>query len=77
MGRCHERTHENLIAYNGSEYAEVVLNDLRRAGLPREAETLVLSVADVWLPTKAESETFGPWRVTYWRQRQESYRRPG
>ena len=39
-----------LIAYDGSDYADVALDDLRRAGLPREVEALVLSVAEVWLP---------------------------
>jgi nucleotide-binding universal stress UspA family protein len=39
-----------LIAYDASECAESALDDLRRAGLPREAEALVVSVAEVWLP---------------------------
>lgn len=39
-----------LIAYDGSSCAEAALDDLRRAGLPPEAEVIVLSVADVWLP---------------------------
>lgn len=39
-----------LIAYDGSECAEAALDDLQRAGLPREAEALVVSVAEVWLP---------------------------
>jgi nucleotide-binding universal stress UspA family protein len=38
-----------LIAYDGSRHARAVLNDLRRAGLPREAEALVISAADVWV----------------------------
>lgn len=36
-----------LIGYDGSEGADAALADLQRAGLPREAEALVLSVADV------------------------------
>lgn len=39
-----------LIAYDGSQCAGAALNDLRRAGLPRETEALVVAVADVWLP---------------------------
>ena len=39
-----------LIAYDGSECAEAALDDLRRAGLPQEAEALVVSVAEMWLP---------------------------
>ncbi|MBM3891613.1 MAG: universal stress protein, partial [Verrucomicrobia bacterium] len=39
-----------LIGYDGSHCAEAALNDLRRAGLPRGTEAIVLSVADVWRP---------------------------
>jgi nucleotide-binding universal stress UspA family protein len=35
-----------LIAYDGSAHADAALDDLRRAGLPREAEALLVSVAD-------------------------------
>ncbi|HEX8138240.1 MAG TPA: universal stress protein [Pyrinomonadaceae bacterium] len=36
-----------LIGYDGSASAEAALSDLRRSGLPREAEALIVSVADV------------------------------
>ena len=39
-----------LIAYDGSEPADEVLVDLRHAGLPADAEALVMSVADVFVP---------------------------
>lgn len=39
-----------LIAYDGSDCARAALDDLRRAGLPEEADAIVASVADVWLP---------------------------
>ncbi|MEK6406138.1 MAG: universal stress protein [Acidobacteriota bacterium] len=39
-----------LIAYDGSAGADAALNDLQRAGLPREAEAIVISVAEAWLP---------------------------
>lgn len=35
-----------LVAYDGSAYADAALEDLRRAGLPRDAEALVVSVSD-------------------------------
>jgi nucleotide-binding universal stress UspA family protein len=35
-----------LVAYDGSTYADAALEDLRRAGLPREAEALIVSVSD-------------------------------
>lgn len=35
-----------LVAYDGSAYADAALDDLRRAGLPDDAEALVVSVAD-------------------------------
>jgi nucleotide-binding universal stress UspA family protein len=36
-----------MIAYDGSAYADAALDDLRRAGLPREAEARIVSVSDV------------------------------
>ena len=39
-----------LIAYDGSECADAALADLPRAGLPRQAEVIVLSVTETWLP---------------------------
>jgi nucleotide-binding universal stress UspA family protein len=39
-----------LIAYDGSDCANAALADLQRAGLPRVAEALIMSVADVFLP---------------------------
>ncbi len=39
-----------LVAYDGSPGADVALDDLRYAGLPREAQTLIVSVADVFMP---------------------------
>lgn len=37
-----------LIGYDGSECADVAIDDLRRAGLPREATAIVLSVIESW-----------------------------
>src|SRR5215475_13185796 len=39
-----------LISYDGSDCANAALEDLPRAGLPRVAEALMLSVAEVFLP---------------------------
>lgn len=39
-----------LIAYDGSDCARDAIDDLRLAGLPDEAEAVVMSIADVWLP---------------------------
>jgi nucleotide-binding universal stress UspA family protein len=39
-----------LIAYDGSSCADAAINDLQYAGLPQEAEALILSVAEVFLP---------------------------
>ena len=35
-----------MIAYDGSVYADAALDDLRNAGLPRDAEALIVSVSD-------------------------------
>ena len=38
-----------LLGYDGSESADAALHDLKRAGLPEEAEALIVSVADVMM----------------------------
>jgi nucleotide-binding universal stress UspA family protein len=43
-------TSKILIAYDGSPCAEAALDDLQKAGLPQDAEALVISVAEVFLP---------------------------
>jgi nucleotide-binding universal stress UspA family protein len=52
-----------LIGYDGSECAEAALEDLRRAGLPTEADVLVMSVADVFLPPPLKKEDAFPQNV--------------
>jgi nucleotide-binding universal stress UspA family protein len=47
-----------LIAYDGSSCAEAALNDLPCAGLPQEAEALMLSVAEVFLPPSSPTPAF-------------------
>ena len=39
-----------LIGYDGSVCADCALEELRRAGLPREGEAVMLTVAERWLP---------------------------
>jgi nucleotide-binding universal stress UspA family protein len=39
-----------LVAYDGSQCADAALDDLRRAGLPANAQIKVLSVVENWLP---------------------------
>jgi len=46
-----------LIGYDGSQYADAAIDDLRRAGLPEKAEAQVLTVAEVWLPPPDPSQT--------------------
>lgn len=42
-----------MIAYDGSAYADAALDDLRYAGLPREAEALIISVGDGLVSTSS------------------------
>jgi nucleotide-binding universal stress UspA family protein len=42
-----------LIAYDGSEGAESAIDDLKRAGLPRRAEAIVLTIAEELFPLPA------------------------
>jgi len=58
-----------LIAYDGSACADAAIDDLRNAGLPRETEVLVVSVANHgWPPHKHPDEEPGqfdsPWKAT-------------
>jgi len=46
-----------LIGYDGSPCADAALDDLRRAGLPREAQAIVLSVFEQWLPHVVTNNT--------------------
>src|ERR1051326_4605918 len=43
-----------LVAYDGSPCSAVMLDDLGHAGLPAELDVIVVSVADVWLPSDPE-----------------------
>jgi nucleotide-binding universal stress UspA family protein len=45
-----------LIAYDGSESADAALDDLKSAGLPKTAEAMVVSLADVFLPPPTNEE---------------------
>ncbi len=46
-----------LLGYDGSESADAALRNLKRAGLPDEAEALIVSVADVMMaPATSNSE---------------------
>ncbi|MCY7345669.1 MAG: universal stress protein [Pyrinomonadaceae bacterium] len=50
-----------LIAYDGSDCANAALADLQCAGLPGEAEVMVLTAVDVFIPPEvgnADEETF-------------------
>ena len=42
-----------LIAYDGSDSAESAIDDLKRAGLPPQAEAIVLTVAEELVPAPA------------------------
>jgi len=58
-----------LIAYDGSAHADTAIDDMRRAGLPRQTEAMVVSIAHHGFPeTKhpgAEAGEFGnPWKAT-------------
>lgn len=45
-----------LIAYDGSSCADKALEDLRRAGLPRQADALVVNVQERWLSLPSTCE---------------------
>lgn len=42
-----------LIGYDGSEGGDAALDDLRKAGLPRDVEALIVSIAEVVMPSSS------------------------
>lgn len=52
-----------LVAYDGSEGAEAALQDLKHAGLPAEADVLVMSLADVFVPQPLGEEVDNTFRM--------------
>ncbi|HEU4508719.1 MAG TPA: universal stress protein [Pyrinomonadaceae bacterium] len=45
-----------LVAYDGSEGSDAAIKDLARAGLPDNAEVLVMTLADVFIPPDDQSD---------------------
>ena len=45
-----------LVGYDGSECADAALEGLKRAGLPKTADALVMTMADVFLPSPIDEE---------------------
>ncbi len=45
-----------LIGYDGSECADAAIEDLRFAGLPDDAEAVILTVTETWLPSNDPDE---------------------
>jgi nucleotide-binding universal stress UspA family protein len=45
-----------LVAYDGSECADAAMDDLRKAGLPADAQIKALSVVENWLPPPSALE---------------------
>ena len=56
MWKAYEEQMKILIAYDGSECADDALEDLKSAGLPRTADVLVMTMADVFLPPPINEE---------------------
>jgi nucleotide-binding universal stress UspA family protein len=58
-----------LVAYDGSVHADAAIQDLKHAGLPGNAEVLVVTIAnDAWppasLPYEEEGQFDNPWNAT-------------
>src|SRR4051812_40142923 len=48
-----------LIGYDGSEHSDAAIDDLKKAGLPRDSEVLVISVGDLLMSAPDLSEIIG------------------
>ncbi len=46
-----------LIGYDGSDYADAALLDLKLAGLPQDAEATILTATETWLPARDDLYT--------------------
>ncbi|MGI8469780.1 MAG: universal stress protein [Pyrinomonadaceae bacterium] len=53
-----------LVAYDGSTCADDALDDLPRAGLPRDADALIIYIQERWLPSPAGYEIVGETSVS-------------
>jgi nucleotide-binding universal stress UspA family protein len=49
-----------LVAYDGSEYGEAALHDLKRAGLGTNVEALVVTIVDVFVPPPGDEQVYTP-----------------
>ena len=58
-----------LIAYDGSISADAAIEDLHRAGLPPQAEALVVCVADGGLPSSADADKIETGSEDSWRSK--------
>ena len=63
-----------MIAYDGSSCADAALDDLRRAGLPDEAEAMLITITETWLPPPSGLELLMPGLVTSINERAEETR---
>jgi nucleotide-binding universal stress UspA family protein len=55
-----------LIGYDGSEYANFIFDDLKKAGLPDEAEAVVFTAAEAWeLPAMVDRVSSGTKRFVH------------
>lgn len=48
-----------LIGFDGSACAMAALDDLKRAGLPRNAEAVILAISEMWLPAPFTPQAAG------------------
>ena len=49
-----------LIGYDGSDGADAAIDDLRKAGLPRDVDALVVSISEVMMPATLGNDVVGP-----------------
>lgn len=55
-----------LIGYDGSEYSDFAIEDLQKAGLPAQAEAVVLTVGEAWdLPLVVDRVSAGVEKFVY------------
>lgn len=55
-----------LIGYDGSEHSDAAIDDLKRAGLPRDSDVLIASIADLLIGGPELSEIVGQTMTSRW-----------
>jgi hypothetical protein len=64
-----------VIAYDGSNHAKAAVDDLRRSGMPRGVNALVVSVGETFRPRRRHRARLSMWAACRTEWRTHSFKR--